>query len=557
MMRSLYSGISGLKVHQVQMDVIGNNIANVNTVAYKSSRVTFQEILNQTLKNASAPSQVGDRGGTNPQQVGLGVSVATIDVLHTRTGVQRTDKATDLAIDGEGFFIVTDGINDYYTRAGNFDIDVDGNVVYPGGLKVLGWNTLVVDPQTGVEYVDTSVPPSTINLSGLSMAAKATDIIRFEGNLDGTANIGDVITYSSSVYDSQGNEHKIDFVFTKQSPNIWSWKMIPAPVSNAATHITDYELQNDEIAGNPIQVDNMGKPIVYPHEIKSLSVETASGIVQYEFVVVNNKAEFDSRTASLGSGQAVVLVNGNEHVQVAFGDDLAGGDTVMIEVNDYPISHIEPMVDIDSSLPGAAQGYDLDGDGTNDIDTGTAHGVLIFSEDGRLLQSLMNSDIRIVMNDDVTGAANIILQSDDIRFSPEKFTQYADATVIRGSATGYPAGSLNSISIDQEGRIIGYYSNGRSREDAVLAIAMFSNPAGLNKIGNNLFQDTVNAGLSGYDRAGIGGRGSIISGALEMSNVDLAKEFTDMIVAQRGFQANSRIITVADEMLNELVNIKR
>ena len=235
MMRSLYSGISGLKVHQIQMDVIGNNIANVNTIAYKSSRVTFQEILNQTLKNASAPSQIGDRGGTNPQQIGLGVSLATIDVLHTRTGVQRTDKATDLAIDGEGYFVVTDGINEYYTRAGSFDIDVEGNLVYPGGFKVLGWSELTRDPQTGIEHVNTTGIPRPINLSGLSMTAKATDIIRFEGNLDGNSSIGDEITYSSSVFDSQGNEHKIDFVFTKQAPNVWSWKMIPAPVSSART----------------------------------------------------------------------------------------------------------------------------------------------------------------------------------------------------------------------------------------------------------------------------------------------------------------------------------
>ncbi|NLO82760.1 MAG: flagellar hook protein FlgE [Clostridiales bacterium] len=555
MMRSLYSGISGLKVHQVQMDVIGNNIANINTVGFKSSRVTFQEILNQTLKHASAPSLAGERGGTNPQQIGLGVSVATIDVLHTRTGVQRTDKATDLAIDGEGFFIVTDGINDYYTRAGNFDIDVDGNLIYPGGLKVLGWSGSITDPLTGVQYVDTSGSPGPINLSGLHMDAKATDIIRFEGNLDGTSNIGDKITYSASVFDAQGNEHKIDFVFTKHSSNIWTWKIIPAPVSAVGSWSLEHPA-NGLTAGSPIQIDT-NKPIVYAHEIKNLSVLTSTGITRYEFTVVNSQDEFNERIATLGSRQAVVLVDGNNHVQVAFGDDMDINSTITIEFNDYPVSRIEPKVDVDTSLPGVVQGYDLDNDGTDDIPAGTAHGVLIFSGDGKLLRSLINSDITIVMNADVSGADNIFLRRDDIRFSPEKFTQYADATVIRGAANGHRFGTLNSISIDQEGRIIGYYSNGQSREDGVLAIALFNNPAGLNKIGNNLFEDSVNAGLLGYNRAGIAGRGSIIPGALEMSNVDLAKEFTDMIVAQRGFQANSRIITVADEMLQELVNIKR
>lgn len=556
MMRSLYSGISGLKVHQIQMDVIGNNIANVNTIAYKSSRVTFQEILNQTLKNASAPSQIGDRGGTNPQQIGLGVSLATIDVLHTRTGVQRTDKATDLAIDGEGYFVVTDGINEYYTRAGSFDIDVEGNLVYPGGFKVLGWSELTRDPQTGIEHVNTTGIPRPINLSGLSMTAKATDIIRFEGNLDGNSSIGDEITYSSSVFDSQGNEHKIDFVFTKQAPNVWSWKMIPAPVSSARTWQVEHTSGGLPM-GSSTTIDT-GKPIVYAHEIKNISVQTAAGLTRYEYTVVSSQAEFDEKINNLGPGHAVVLIDGNEHVRVAFGDDLAADDVVLIDFNEYPISHIEPMVGIDPSLPGAAQGYDLDGDGNDDIPAGTAHGVLIFSEDGKLLKSLINTGISIVMNANESGANNIFLSGDSFQFSSEKFTQYADATVIRGAASGYRSGSLNSISIDQEGRIIGYYSNGQSREDAVLAIALFRNPGGLNKIGNNLFQNTVNAGLDdNYARAGIGGRGVIISGALEMSNVDLAKEFTDMIVAQRGFQANSRIITVADEMLQELVNIKR
>ncbi|MDN5277941.1 MAG: flagellar hook protein FlgE [Clostridiales bacterium] len=215
------------------------------------------------------------------------------------------------------------------------------------------------------------------------------------------------------------------------------------------------------------------------------------------------------------------------------------------------------MVDVDASVPGRAPGYDWDNNGVEDIPAGQAHGVLIFGEDGRLVQSLMNSDITIIMNPAVSGAADIFLRRENIQFDPTKFTQYADATTVKATKTGYAAGILNSISIDSEGRVIGYYTNGQSREDAVLAIATFNNPGGLNKVGNNLYQQSTNSGYPVYGRAGVGGRGTIIAGALEMSNVDLAKEFTDMIVAQRGFQANSRIITVADEMLQELVNMKR
>lgn len=556
MMRALYSGISGLRVHQVQMDVIGNNIANVNTVAFKASRVTFQEILNQTLRSASAPSQVGGRGGTNPQQIGLGVSLGSIDVLHTRTSVQRTDKATDLAIDGEGFFIVTDGTNEYYTRAGNFDIDLLGNLVYPGGLRVLGWNTLITDPETGVQYVDTTGAPGPINLSNLSMPARATDMIRFEGNLDANVAVGKEVQYSFSVFDSLGNEHKLNYIFTKQAPNVWSWKIVPAPQAGAETYTVE-QPAGGTLARNPVTIGGANRPILYAHDIKSLSVETPSGVNQYQFTVVNDQNEFNARLSTLGSGQAVILVNGTDSVQVAFGDDLPVNSRIRIEYNNFAVSHVVPMVDVDASVPGRAAGYDWNNDGIEDIPAGQAHGVLIFGEDGRLVQSLMNSDLTIVMNPEVSGAADIFLRRENVQFDPIKFTQYADATTVKAMKTGYAAGILNSISIDSEGRVIGYYTNGQSREDAVLAIAIFNNPGGLNKVGNNLYQPSTNSGYPVYGRAGVGGRGTIIAGALEMSNVDLAKEFTDMIVAQRGFQANSRIITVADEMLQELVNLKR
>ncbi|MBM7581385.1 flagellar hook protein FlgE [Caldicoprobacter guelmensis] len=556
MMRSLYSGISGLRVHQVQMDVIGNNIANVNTVAFKSSRVTFQEILNQTLRIASAPSQVGGRGGTNPQQIGLGVSVGSIDVLHTSTGVQRTDRATDLAIDGEGFFMVSDGTNVYYTRAGNFDIDVLGNLVYPGGLRVLGWTTLVTDPITGAQYVDVTGTPGPINLSNLSMSAKATDMIKFEGNLDANVDVGEQVQYSFSVFDSLGNEHKLNYIFTKQAPNVWSWKIVPAPQAGAGVYAVEKSV-GATAAKTPVSIDGANRPIMYGQDIKSLSVVTGSGVNQYQFTVVNDQDEFNDRTSALGSGQAVILVNGTQTVQVAFGDALPANSTVRIEYNDFAVSHVVPMVDVPSSQSGTAPGYDIDGDGIADIPAGQAHGVLIFGQDGRLLQSLINSDITIVMNPGVSGAADIFLRRENMQFDPSKFTQFAGATTVRATGNGYAAGILSSISIDSEGRVIGYYTNGQSREDAVLAIASFTNPGGLNKVGNNLYQQSTNSGYPVYGRAGIGGRGTIIAGALEMSNVDLAKEFTDMIVAQRGFQANSRIITVADEMLQELVNLKR
>ena len=177
MIRSMFSGISGLKANQLKLDVIGNNIANVNTTAFKSGSVTFSEVFTQSIKTATPPTDDGS-GGTNPQQVGLGVAVAAISTNHTSGSIQRTDNPNDLAIDGDGFFVVNEGGSNMYTRAGNFEIDEAGNLVSASGAKVMGWNV-----EEG-EELDSNSPVESINLSGLSMAANQTTEINFEGNLD-------------------------------------------------------------------------------------------------------------------------------------------------------------------------------------------------------------------------------------------------------------------------------------------------------------------------------------------------------------------------------------
>ena len=230
MLRSMYSGISGLRVHQTKLDVIGNNIANVNTVGYKASRTVFQEVYSQTLKAAAAPTTDGNRGGTNPQQVGLGVSVAAIDVLHTSSGVQRTDKATDLAIEGDGFFVVADGDTRYYTRAGNFDISPNGYLVSASGLKVQGWT----QKDENGEIMVSSSPDSLTDIrldSNMHMPANPTSYIEFAGNLDSRAEVGDTVKYTATVIDSLGNEHSIILEFEKRNNNSWDLS-ITSPTAN-------------------------------------------------------------------------------------------------------------------------------------------------------------------------------------------------------------------------------------------------------------------------------------------------------------------------------------
>lgn len=414
MLRSMYSGISGLRVHQTKLDVIGNNIANVNTVGYKASRTVFQEVYSQTLKAAAAPTTDGNRGGTNPQQVGLGVSVAAIDVLHTSSGVQRTDKATDLAIEGDGFFVVADGDTRYYTRAGNFDISPNGYLVSASGLKVQGWT----QKDENGEIMVSSSPDSLTDIrldSNMHMPANPTSYIEFAGNLDSRAEVGDTVKYTATVIDSLGNEHSIILEFEKRNNNSWDLS-ITSPTANINTFHT-----------------------------------------------------------------------------------------------------------------------------------------ISFSEEGKL-SNTQSITIGPIMFEN--GAAQI--QNLELRFDKENTTQQARETSIKAVDTdGYGPGTLDSINIDSSGRVIGIYTNGRMQVEAIIAIASFNNPAGLAKMGNNLFYNTPNSGEVQLGMAGTSGLGSINPGALEMSNVDLANEFTEMITAQRGFQANSRIITTSDELLQELVNLKR
>ncbi|HQE24397.1 MAG TPA: flagellar hook protein FlgE [Candidatus Atribacteria bacterium] len=405
MMRSLFSGVSGLKNHQTRMDVIGNNIANVNTVAFKAGRVNFEDILSQTVEGARSP-QTGGMGGVNPKQVGLGMGISSIDTLFTPGSLQSTDNPTDFAVQGEGFFIVSDGSQVYYTRDGAFKTSADGALVNSNGFRLQGW---MADTDGNIDSTQ-ALQNITIPV-GAQMKPKATTQIAFEGNLDANADptSSEWIT-SVQVYDSLGNPHNLTITFTKTAENKWGWTT------------------------------------------------------------------------------------------------------------------------------------DLDGT-SGDSDT------IEFDTDGTILSGGSGS----ASFNNITGAEDISLNID---FS--QLTQFGgNPTAYINFQDGYEAGSLDMVSTDSGGVLTGIFTNGQSKALAQIALATFSNPGGLLKEGGNLYQISNNSGLPNIGTADSGGRGSIAVGKLEMSNVDLAQEFTNMIVTQRGFQANSRVITTSDEMLQDLINIKR
>lgn len=410
MLRSMYSGVAGLRNHQAKLDVIGNNIANVNTTSFKSSNISFQEVLGQTIQRATQATS-NTLGGTNASQVGLGVTVGNISVNHTEGSVQNTDNPNDLAIEGNGYFVINDGIRTSYTRDGSFSTDSLGNLVTNTGEKVMGWNK---GSRTSIDYTR---PVSPINVANISMPSQVTTELNFEGNFD--VNEEDSFDYSMTIYDSLGESHVLTVEFEKR----------------ADTKVFDYEV-------------------------------TAVGAT---------------------------------------------------------ITH------------------------------GTNTGTITFDDEGKLDTAATNGFSLRFDN----GSSIININSNKINFDKDKTTYYDNNSSISGSQDGYESGSFVGSGIDSNGNIVGNFSNGRNESIATIALANFINPAGLEKAGHNSYHSSFNSGEAMVGKPAEGGRGSVKTNSLEMSNVDLAKEFTEMIVAQRGYQANSRVISTSDEMLQELVNIKR
>ncbi|MDI3472624.1 MAG: flagellar hook protein FlgE [Thermotogaceae bacterium] len=574
MMRSMFSGITGLRNFQLDMDVIGNNIANVNTVGFKGSRTTFQTALLQTLKASSAPQ--GNFGGTNAMQVGLGAKVASIDKIMSQGSFQNTGKKTDLAIQGDGFFVVSDGIGNYYTRAGNFDVDTNGTLIQPStGYKVQGWEASI-DPETGRRYVDSNKPIGDIVISaGMSMAASATTKMELSGNMK--ADVGPQ-NFVMNVRDvSSGMDYEVNFRFTKTQDDInvrqngdpfatnqsytWEADWDGDGVADATGYIIFNEFgrvvdaavtsggsgDTINIAGDAnIVIPTTGEPRFYeaddtsnfvvpeyisPNYVTSVQVYDSLGrpynlyvefirLGRYDFDGDNN-IDFNNAwvwKAYTDSGEIISYVNANGNPNTTTGEAYVGG-----------------LLDFDTSgRISSLWGIYNDGTGNFTVDNTIELKRIEFD-------AAHNGDGKVGIDIDFTA-----------------LTQYASPfSAVVNYQNGNAEGSLQSFAINENGEIIGTFSNGLTDVLGKIALALFNNPAGLQEIGNSLYAQSSNSGLPLIGAPGSGGRGTIIPGALEMSNVDLAEEFTKMIIAQRGFQANARVITTADQILNELVNIRR
>jgi flagellar hook protein FlgE len=461
MMRSLYAGVSGLQNHQTRMDVLGNNISNVNTTGFKKGRVTFQDMLSQTLSGAAKPTDTV--GGVNPQQVGLGMMVSTIDTIHTQGALQSTGAMTDVALQGNGFFVLKDGEKIYYTRNGAFGLDSDGRLVNPAdGMRVQGWMAHAVG---GVTLVNNSAAVEDLVIPvGSKDPALATANLFFACNLDkrtpeipagaGAQTIQEGTWQTTfDIFDSFGNVHKMQVNFSRVTgvANRWQAEVTVDPGAATPTN-TLVNVGAGAAAGNTffIDFDNLGA------------------------------------IAAVRDAAGTVINAGNLQVAASF---------------DVP--------------------------GTTPVG-------------GAVVRQTLN------------------LNLGQVGSYRDAVTQFAEASSTKAvKQDGYTMGYLESFKIDQSGMITGVYTNGSNRVIGQMALASFTNPGGLEKAGENTYQVSNNSGEANIGPSGVAGKGKIIAGTLEMSNVDLAEQFTDMIVTQRGFQANSRTITTADQMLQELLTLKR
>lgn len=669
MMRSLFSGVSGLKNHQTRMDVIGNNISNVNTTGFKSSRVNFEDSLSQTLIAASQAS--GTTGGTNPKQIGLGSRISAIDVNFKDGSVQSTGINTDLCLSGNALFVVKQGEQTFYTRNGAFSFDAEGNLVNAEGLYVQGYMNASATDHTSI---NANGATSSISVrAGKTMPSSATSIVNYLNNLNASSPGITSISYtrkdgSSATVNVKGQEVNL-------TPETTDIPTITLTLEDGQTIIKNPELSKDYKTGDPlgettdytvlglipqsstgVEIINKADPnVTYSSTVKTygevgtsyavgdtytyklvikqaianesdpegpvtLIFEDGSPITQiktpapkegtykagdtftYKATIerldaasgtkatldgytkdggevtlsadesfTENKYTVDNSSVTVASIQRSVTRGSAESDIVSAVLTMSDGTTQTVTTGKYIVGNSIPLsttVKVYDSLGAAhvvpitlektyladnqwvaklAKTSIIEEDGTETI-LSMPDTIIPFTEAGAYSPTGYSRILNLQYGN---GAAD---QQVTINYS--NLTQYANSSTANAEGNGYASGTLETVTIDESGNVVGTYTNGVLRKEAQIAVAQFTNAPGLTKKGNSLYVESQNSGVPNIGTAEDFGA-TITASALEMSNVDVAEEFSNMIITQRGFQSNSKIITVSDEMLENLINMKR
>lgn len=550
MMRSMYSAVSGLKTHQTRMDVIGNNIANVNTVAFKSSSVTFSDILYQTTSNASGANATTGTGGVNAKQIGLGTTAAATKVSITSAGAsETTGNPFDIRLtdkNSTNFFIVNNGSENVFTRSGSFYVDGSGNLCMSStGYTVMGWQ---VDETTGEIRKDTVSALRIMQEKNLTSAPEATTQATIAGVLD--ENDADVKSDAGKVmnlnfYDNLGYQYTAKFAIKATAKDGEYTVELTSILDSNNKNITEgfTQAQMKDIFGD---------------------TDTKTTIASYSTTLQNCGYTYDTQTGKLKNTAT------NQDVTIKTDGTLSDNNTKTIKdvfgVSDGNLKNIQDSNKANNTDYEFEDVTNADGTHSFQIKKTSATSSLKFDTKDGKFKSIGNGtekSVELKLNNAKLNK-NGNFQNITVDFSQclnysGKSTIGADAGAVDGTTgKGRKLGAMTGIFIDTNGRIYGTYDNGNTELLGQIAVAQFSNASGLEKVGESCYRTTLNSGE--FDGIGVeisADGSSMTTGELEMSNVDLSSEFTSMITTQRGFQANSRVITTSDTLLEELVNLKR
>ncbi|MCR5143999.1 MAG: flagellar hook-basal body complex protein [Lachnospiraceae bacterium] len=556
MMRSLYSGVAGLKTHQTKMDVIGNNIANVNTIGFKSSAVTFSDIMYQTTSGASGATETV--GGKNAKQIGLGVTTAATKISITSAGAaQSTGQAFDIKLTDSNttnFFVVNNGSENLFTRAGSFYLDGNGNLAMAStGYMVMGWQAEETE-DAGVTIRQSTVSPLRImQPKNLTSAPEATTEATFSGVIDkNEKNVTSEEGYyrNLSFFDNLGYSYTARFSIKAADTENGEYTVELTNIYNDQNQdiLATYEANGGELSsifGKDTQATRRYNP-TKNFSVESGNIYFTSGGNQYRLDASSVPASITVPETE-GNQTSFTFVNSADTTDTRTVDlaTLFSIDTTSLDPGTLALSETGQME------------YTYDTTNYNlkfNTDDGTFSYINTVGDNGKVSMNLsalndlgnfedINIDFTKLLNYDNGGSSTVNVEKGDIN------------GVV---GIGKKLGALTSVSVDGSGKIFGSYDNGNTVLLGQIAVAQFSNASGLESLGNSCYKTTLNSG--DFDGIGVdvtADGGSMSTGQLEMSNVDLSQEFTDMITTQRGFQANSRIITVSDTMLEELTNLKR
>lgn len=544
LINSLFAGVSGLRNHQSMMDVIGNNIANVNTIGYKGSRVTFSDTFNQFVRFGNNPTDLS--GGTNTFQIGLGMKLNSVDRNWNQGTFERTGIVTDLALQGSGLFILENNGERFYSRAGSFVFDADGKLVNPqNGAIVQGkvaTSEGVIPPGNNLEdiAIDTNLRLPAVattnatwggNLDSTASITRSEEYIQ-SGNINSAIVVGDSVTDSNTIYDANGNEYTLSVTYTKTAADEYdmTYELTDADGNVVADNgATALAVVFDNTTGDVATVNGAAAAAIN-------IVEPTLGIdFNFDMTEITQTSNSTTVSSTVDDNRDATIVTGT----VSIFDSLGNSHTLTVKFTKTSSNNWNWTADIPNSS------------GTLSQNSGT----ISFNSDGSVDSISPNPPVVTFAPTGGAQAENITL---NFGSGFDGITQTsADSVLSALSQNGSAAASLSNLSIDQYGYIVGVFSNGQSKQLAQIMMATFPNLNGLTSVGENMYTVSANSGNPLIGEPGESTGTTIQSGALEQSNVDLSEEFTRMIVSQRGFQANARVVTTSDNLLQEITNLVR